>query len=249
MEKTKGPRGKYFYCIIESIKPENFGRIGIDGSEVYTINYKELGAVVSDATNSSYELLRHGTIHQKVVEEAMKKHTVIPMQFGQAPKSEEDVRGFLSEQYLEIKKILTKLDGKMELGIKISWKTDKIMEEIVKSSARVRILNKQINANPERSYTLKIELGKLVADALKTKGEKIVNDAYKTLSNLAAESRKNSSVGDNMILNAAFLVEKEKEKEFDENVNDIEKKYGNAVTIKYVLSPPYNFVTLGRGRI
>src|SRR5262249_18216611 len=50
----KGPlssRGKYVYCIINSEKPLRFGQIGIGGqpTEVYTIHYKNLAAVVSDA--------------------------------------------------------------------------------------------------------------------------------------------------------------------------------------------------------
>lgn len=245
MEK-EAHRGKYFYCIIESMKPENFGEIGIDGSDVYTINYKDLGAVVSDASNSSYEVLRQGVIHQKVVETIMKKYTIIPMSFGQVPKTKDDVKGFLSENCTEIKKMFEKLNGKIELGVKVSWKMDKILKELIESSDRIRILDKQIKAKtPEKAYPLKIELGKRVTDALNEKGRKIVNDIYGSLSRLAAESKENKTLVENMILNAAFLVEKEKEKEFDEKMNEVEKKYGDKVTLKYVLSPPYNFVTLG----
>ena len=248
MKKMEAHRGKYLYCIIESKKPENFGGIGVDGNEVYTINYKDLAAVVSDASNSSYEILYQGLTHQKVVENIMKKYTLIPMSFGQIPKSKDDVKGFLSEHYLEMKKMLEKLDGKIELGVKVSWKMDKIMNEIVSSSDRIRVLNKQIKAKtPEKAYPLKIELGKLVADALTRKGESIANDIYELLSHTAVGKKKNKPIVENMLLNAAFLVEKEKEKEFDEKVNEAEKKYGDKVTFKYVLSPPYNFVSI-RGR-
>jgi len=246
MKKTEGHRGKYLYCIIGSRKPENFGSIGIDGNEVYTLHYKDLAAVVSDASDSSYEILRQGLSHQKVVENIMKKHTLIPMGFGQIPKSKDDVKGFLSEHYLEMKKMLEKLDGKIELGVKVSWKMDKIMADIAESSDRIRILNKQIKAKtPEKAYPLKIELGKLVADALNKKGKKIANDIYESLGYLAVERRENKTIGDSMLLNATFLVEKEKEKEFDEKVNEAEKKWGDKVTFKYVLSPPYNFVSIG----
>src|SRR6185295_4983551 len=44
-------RGKYVYCIIESSDALRFGPIGIgaDPSDVYTVHYKNLAAVVSDA--------------------------------------------------------------------------------------------------------------------------------------------------------------------------------------------------------
>ena len=40
-------RGKYVYCIIESIDPLRFGPIGVgaDPSDVYTVHYKNLAAV------------------------------------------------------------------------------------------------------------------------------------------------------------------------------------------------------------
>src|SRR5262245_15960486 len=50
-EMTVVSRGKYVYCIIESGDPLKFGPIGIgaDPSDVYTVHYKNLAAVVSDA--------------------------------------------------------------------------------------------------------------------------------------------------------------------------------------------------------
>src|SRR5262249_19145725 len=44
-------RGKYVYCIIEATDPLKFGPIGIgaEPSEVYTVHYRDLAAVVSDA--------------------------------------------------------------------------------------------------------------------------------------------------------------------------------------------------------
>src|SRR5262249_38251968 len=48
---TLSSRGKYVYCIIESSDPLRFGPIGIgaDPSDVYTVHYRNLAAVVSDA--------------------------------------------------------------------------------------------------------------------------------------------------------------------------------------------------------
>ena len=246
MVKIKGPRGKYIYCIIKSKKPENFGKIGINGNEVYSINYKDLAAIVSDTSNGSHEILKHGLVHQKVVESVMKKFTLIPMSFGQVPKTKEDVKGFLSEHYLELKEMLEKFDGKIELGLKLSWKMEKKLENIVESSDRIRILNKQVMANPEKSYALKIELGKLVADAVSREEKKIFNEIYKSVDNLFVDMKKNEPIGENMILNAVFLVEKKKEKEFDEKINEAEKEFGDRATFKYVISPPYNFVSIRR---
>jgi hypothetical protein len=48
-----------------------------------------------------------------------------------------------------------------------------------------------------------------------------------------------------MILNAAFLINNEKETEFDREVNELADKYGDRVVFKYVGTlPPFNFVNL-----
>jgi hypothetical protein len=48
-----------------------------------------------------------------------------------------------------------------------------------------------------------------------------------------------------MILNAAFLVGREREKEFDEAVKGISRKYEDLLTFKYTGPwPPYNFVNI-----
>jgi len=242
---TKGPRGRYLYCIIQSKKEQKFGPIGIKGEEVYTVHYKDIAAVVSNSKEKNYEVLEEGITHQKVVEAVMDDFCTIPMGFGQVPKSEEDVKGFLIENYAELKNQFRKLENKIELGLKVLWKMDAIMRAIVSSNDRIRILNKQISSKPKDStYKLRIELGKMVAEELERRGKRVASEIYRRLDGISAESKMNKPIGDEMILNAAFLVEKDKEKEFDERVNRIEEDYGDKVMLKYVISPPYNFVGL-----
>ena len=87
-------RGKYVYCIIESGDPLKFGPIGIgaDPSDVYTVHYKNLAAVVSDAPLEVLDSTReHVLAHERVNETVMREHTVIPMSFGTIFKTREDI--------------------------------------------------------------------------------------------------------------------------------------------------------------
>ncbi len=237
---------RYLYCIIESKKNEEFGEIGIGGSKVYSVTYKELGAVVSNSLGENpIEVLSEGITHQKVVEEVMKNFTIIPMSFGQVPKSEEDVKGFLAEHYDELKEMFRKIEGNVELGLKASWKMDMIIKELVNSNDRIRILQKQISSLPEeKAYMLKIELGELVAQELKARGGAVAEEIFDSLKLLAVDAKMNKPLSDRMVLNTAFLVAKDKEGHFDEMVNEVEKKYPELI-LKYVVAPPYNFVTVG----
>lgn len=240
----KVPRWRYVYCIIPSKSERNFGPIGIKGEEVYTSHYKDIAAVVSNSTENKYEVLEEGITHQKVAEVVQKDFCLVPMAFGQV-STEADVKTFLSKNYYDLKGILEKLDGSVELGLKLMWKTDAILKEIVASNDKIRILNKRISSMPQdRTYQMRIELGKMVAEELEKRGKQIASKIFKQLSTLSVDSRENKPLSDEMILNASFLVEREKEHEFDEMVNTIEDEYGEKVTMKYVTSPPYNFVNL-----
>jgi len=48
-----------------------------------------------------------------------------------------------------------------------------------------------------------------------------------------------------MIMNAAFLIQRERETDFDAAVNKIAKKFGDRLNFKYTGPwPPYNFVNI-----
>jgi hypothetical protein len=48
-----------------------------------------------------------------------------------------------------------------------------------------------------------------------------------------------------MVLNAAFLVNRDREAEFDQAVQQLDAEMGHRMIFKYVgLAPPYNFVNI-----
>jgi hypothetical protein len=52
-------------------------------------------------------------------------------------------------------------------------------------------------------------------------------------------------IGDKMIMNAAFLVGRDKQDQFDQKVREIGKRYEGKLSFKYTGPwPPYNFVTI-----
>ena len=65
------------------------------------------------------------------------------------------------------------------------------------------------------------------------------------MSPLCEQTRINNTYGELMIMNAAFLVAKEKEEEFDREVQCLADRYDDKVRFKYVGTlPPFNFVNL-----
>jgi hypothetical protein len=89
-----------------------------------------------------------------------------------------------------------------------------------------------------------MQYGRLVDSLLQNRSENLVNEIFAALRDVAIASRTNKPIGDKMILNAAFLVEREREPEFDAAVKAIGLRHEN-LNIRYTGPwPPYNFVNI-----
>jgi hypothetical protein len=116
MEKEKG---KYFYCAILCNEEKSFGKIGMNNSEVYTIPYRGIAAVVSDSPMKDYELTEDNTKrHEKVIRQVMEEHAVVPAEFGTIIKNETILRRLLKKAYDPAKECLKLVDNMVELGVK-----------------------------------------------------------------------------------------------------------------------------------
>jgi hypothetical protein len=241
--------GIYIYCIVESKEPLLFGAIGIGGrnDEVYTVRLQDIGAVVSSSPVEKYPVSRENLIpHERVIEEVMKTHTVLPVRFATIAENEEKVRSILEREYHEFISLLNSMKGKKELGLKIMFKEALVYKEILEKNDDIKALKEKIAPlPPERSYHQRMEIGRMVEAALQREREFHKEDALRRLSTLSEQTKVNNTYGDLMIMNAAFLVAKEREEEFDVEVQGLADRYGDKVRFKYVGTlPPFNFVNL-----
>lgn len=250
-EADGAPEGVYVYCIIESGDHRTFGAIGIGGraDEVYTIHYRDLAAVVSRAPLVVYDPTRENALtHEHVQEVVMNEHgfTPVPMSFGTLFKTEEDTIEFLKDTYDALRDVLLKMKDKLEFGLKVNWDRDEVLREIEEQNEEIRRLKAEIQTNTQSStYFARMQLGRLVEQALADKSDAYVRDIYDHLRDAAIASRSNKVIGDKMIMNAAFLVGREQSEHFDAKVHDIGKKFEGKLSFRYTGPwPPYNFVTI-----
>jgi gas vesicle protein GvpL/GvpF len=240
--------GKYVYCIIRLDRPRDFGEIGIGGGKrVYTVHYRDLAAIVSDTPIVIYDPTRENVLaHEFVNETVMREFTVIPMSFGTVFRSEEDVSELLRSTYQAFNDVLDKMQDKIEFGLKILWDREKVIAQLEQENDEIRRLKDEISRNAASStYFARMQLGRLVEAALEEKGNHFVADVHEELKQVAVASRSNKVIGDRMILNAAFLVERNQEKAFDEKVKEVSRRYEEVLTFKYTGPwPPYNFVNI-----
>ena len=240
--------GKYVYCIIRLDRSRDFGEIGIGGgARVYTINHNDLAAVVSDTPIVIYDPTRENVLaHEFVNETVMREFTLIPMSFGTVFRSEKDVSVLLKSTYQAFTDVLEKMQDKIEFGLKILWDRDKVVASIERDNDEIRRLKDEITRNAASStYFARMQLGRLVEAAMEEASNRYVVHVHEELKDVSVASRSNKVIGDRMILNAAFLVDRKDEKSFDEKVKQISLRFEDLLTFKYTGPwPPYNFVNI-----
>ena len=245
--------GKYLYCIIPCKEERTFDTIAI-GSEdgvIHTVPHNGLAAVVSDSPVKQYESTRRNMMaHEKAIERVMKEFILLPVRFGTVTDSTapvQDIQKLLRSRFAEFEKLLRDMRGKVELSLKAFWRDEKaIFEEIVAENADIRRLRNSLSGkSPGATHFDRIGLGEKVKEALNRKRAREAVRILQPLRRVAHSVRENEALGDRMVVNAAFLVNKSKEPEFDQVVGKLDEQFVERVAIKYIGSaPPYNFVNI-----
>jgi hypothetical protein len=239
--------GKYVYCIIQASAPLRFGAIGIgaEPTDVHTVNYRDIAAVVSDTPLEVYDPTRENVLaHERVNDAVMHEHTVIPMSFGTVFKTSDDIVELLRSAYDAFREVLGKMRDKVEFGLKVLWEPDAVIRELEAGDENLSGLRQEISSQRGSTYFARMQYGRLVDSLLQNRSENLVNEIFAALRDVAIASRTNKPIGDKMILNAAFLVEREREPEFDAAVKAIGLRHEN-LNIRYTGPwPPYNFVNI-----
>jgi len=243
------PRGRYVYCIVETDEGLELGPLGIgeDESPVYTIHHGGMAAVVSETPLRRYDPTRENLLaHERVNETVMREHTVIPMAFGTLLPGEADVAALLRGAASVLTEALGAVRGRIELGLNVVWDRDEVLCELEASQEVIRRLKEEIaNEGRGSTYFPRMQLGQLVDEALAARAKELTRGVYESLRPLSVASRPGKLVGDNMILNVAFLVERGREDEFNETVERLTARYEELLSFKYTGPwPPYSFVKL-----
>jgi len=241
--------GKYVYCIIQNGKYIDFGPIGIGerGDKLDTVVYKDISAVVSDSPIKTYSTSRVNFMaHEKAIEKVMENYDVIPVRFCTITENEEEIMKILEMEYDKFKSLLNWISGKKELGVKAIFEKDMIYNHIVEKFKDIKALKEKLSPLPfEKTRPQIVQIGRMVEVALEKEKEIFKKKILAALSPLAVQVKDNNTYGERMIINSAYLIEKNNEDEFDKRINELDKEFGNIIRFKYVGTlPPFNFVNL-----
>lgn len=222
--------------------------IGGEG-RVFPLVHGGLAAVVSEARAERYELSRRNVRgHQAVLDALFERRTVVPARFGTVVTGADAlVADLLEGRHAELTALLERLDGQVELGLKASWSDlNRVFIDIVAASPELRAARDRLaRRGGAVGYEQRVELGRRAAAALEVRSEREGDALLDALGPLAGAVRRNETLGDAMVLNAALLMERTRTAALDAALAVLDADRGGSLV--FTLSgpfPPYSFVDL-----
>lgn len=242
-------QGIYVFCAIQTNKEMAFGTITFEGEEreVYTIQFKDAAMVAANVPMKIYNPIKENLMmHQQVLSKVMETiDTVVPISFGNVFHSEEDVLALAESLYPQLEKIFPEIKGKIEVGLKVIGRKEWLTENINQNEGVMK--KKQVvNSKSEAAgYFDRIQLGEMAKNFFQSLQNDIKEEIHDVLAPLAEADRINDPIGEKMLLNAAYLIDRDKEAEFDRKVNEIHDSWQDKVDLKYTGPwPAYNFINI-----
>jgi len=232
LQEAKGSKngsGRYAYCVADSEAMVNLGQIGIEDSEVYTIPYNGLCAVVHTCSTEPYasedEEVVKGWVqtHQKVLDVAMERFdTVLPLGFDTIIKSEGEgdpdqvVKDWLKDDFEDLREKIDRVRGKQEFGVQVFYDPKVMGEVIARESKEIQKLKEEVAAQkPGMAYMYKQKVEKAVKEEMEKRAGQSFKDFYQAIRNqvddIKVEKVKRNK-DKTMLMNLSCLVLKEKVK-------------------------------------
>jgi hypothetical protein len=243
--RTAEGNSRYLYAIVVGAQEKTCGSIGIDGGQVYTVPNGNISAVVS---NVHYDKIRperrHLAAHQEVMRQLMSETTPLPVAFGIITNSVEEVRSILARNQAELIDQLGRVDGKVEMGLRVLWDVPNIFQYFISTHPELRALRDQVfRSDHGPAHEEKIEVGRLFDNLLRGDRDFHARRVEEVLGQCCFEIKRNEPRGEPEVANLACLVGRHRLSEFEAGVFEAAKLFDNNFAFDYK-GPwaPYNFV-------
>lgn len=242
-------KGRYLYAIVAGVDERKYGDFGIDNSHLYTIPQGKISAVVSDVPDKKLRPERRNlAAHQGVLKRLMESNTPLPMSFGIIADGPGAIQKILSLNQEAFLAQLHRVEGKVEMGLRVTWDVPNIFEYFVNTHPELRASrDRYLGAYREPAQDDKIELGRLFDRTLNEDRDNHTEKVVESLSGYCFEIKTNKCRSEYEVMNLACLVGRNKkaQDEFEKGILHEANLFDNSYAFDYN-GPwaPHNFVDI-----
>ncbi len=264
--------GLYAYGLVAK-SPQRLDILGIDKrNRVYPVGEGEVCVMVSEVDIDQFqkqvknllaELAKNaGAVHsdtgeilhahENVIDTLMHDTTVIPLKFGTILKDEEAALKMLQDNDEKFKSLLAKFTGKVEWGLKVYADKQALMKHIIQIEPEfARLEDKRGKLSKGAAYLLGRKMEEEVQGHVVDQLNQVAEEIFQECGKDASEAKLNDTLPQKvtgkkkeMILNAAYLVEREKGDHLQQRGKSFRDKYAfMGLDLEFSGPwPPYNFI-------
>lgn len=204
--------GVYVYGIVRGTQPLPHGAAGVGDppAEIRLLPADDLAVVVSAAHPGLRARRRDLLAHQGLLLALAEAGPVLPMRFGVVAPDEATVLAHVAARRSEHAEVLERLDGRIEMNVKILPVEDDLAALIREDSA-VRRIHEETRRRP--GYEANIRLGEAVTAGLRRRAAVAAARLPVELESISDEMCPGPEV-EGCVLNLSFLVSQNREARF-----------------------------------
>ena len=240
----------YLYGLIRSDAAFECPSIGIgEGgapSPVFAVKTGGIAALVSPRKDSSPIAPRRADVdaHQRVLALALETGTVLPFAFGQVAPNEQAVTTFLRTYSSEVRDELIRLDGKVQMGLKIQWDVENLYGYVLDRDPELLEFGRRVFAS-EATIEEKIELGSRFEARLQEMRAEAVDRLAAALPMLAAPPQGLPLHTDNAVAHLMLLMDRNEVGRFREGIERIAEAWPEEYEFRVTGPwPPFHYMEL-----
>lgn len=257
----------YLYCITNKIPRINDVKDLAD--KLYFIYHQGLYALVSRVSKSEFSkenlkknltdlewIKLKAKIHEEIIEGIMRYACVVPFKLATLFNTDDSLRGMLERHMEVLKENLENLEDKEEWGAKIYCDKERLKGGVGQEDGGLLRLDKEIDLSPSgKAFLLRKKKDELINIISSRKVDEYCQYAFNRLRETSLQARINRILSkeiterkEDMVLNSAFLVDKNKVSTFISAGDIIKEEYERSGFFFDCTGPwpPYNFTTIKR---
>jgi hypothetical protein len=213
---------------------------GIEDAAVTTLSEGNVAALVTP-TDEVRPRRASLLAHADVLGRALEHGPVLPLRFGMVAP-EDAVRDSLRNA--DLRRRLDALVGRVEMAVTALYREDVVLHEVVSENPAIAAVQTEIAGRPPAAtHFHRIRLGELVAQAVDAKREVDGGAILRELEPHAVAVTTGAPRHERMVVNAAFLVDRQRLDEFDAAVEAASRARAERMRFKLLgPRPPHSFV-------
>jgi hypothetical protein len=236
----------YVYGLVgaDTDLPDDLKGLGPSG-RVSTIAHGRIAAIVSDVPVDRPLGTRDDLLaHEAVVDTVAATTAILPMRFPAVVEETGVVEELIGPHHDHFVEVLGDLEGRVQFTLKGRFEEETVLREVVEADPEIRTLQEKVRDLPEdASYYDRVRLGELVVAALEERRDDEAAKMMQRLEPFAVRAVANRPGQPDDVVNAAFLVQRDRLPEFENAVEDLGRDLDGRVRLR-LLGPlaPYDFV-------